>query len=129
MIKDIMRLISLRETKAFITSEENKLTRPMEKDYGKIQSFYEIFCKYHDKTNSESKRMFLFCIQYLFSPSALAGAKMQKGLRVAISDAIGDSKTLISHNCENLLFMYKNYERFRVGVKAILMELGYNVNL
>ena len=65
---------------------------------------------------------------YLFSPSSLAGGKMTAGLREQMSRVLGvQSKSTISDNCTDVVFLYQNYGDFSVELEYFEIEFVYRI--
>lgn len=116
----IIRIKKIRIEKSELSDEENKLTTPSITDKSLIPEIYNVFRELLDERgcapNIESviqRKKFIFIILYLFSPSTLAGGKMASGLRDYLADILGIySKSTISDNCSDIVFLYQNYADF-----------------
>lgn len=116
----IIRIKKIRIEKSELSDEENKLTTPSITDKSLIPEIYNVFRELLDERgcdpNIESviqRKKFIFIILYLFSPSTLAGGKMASGLRDDLADILGIySKSTISDNCADIVFLYHNYADF-----------------
>ena len=70
------------------------------------------------------RKKFIFIILYLFSPSSLAGGKMTAGLREEMSKVLGiQSKSTISDNCADVVFLYQNYGDFSGDIEYLYTEI------
>ena len=70
------------------------------------------------------RKKFIFIILYLFSPSSLAGGKMTAGLREEMSRVLGiQSKSTISDNCADVVFLYQNYGDFSGDIEYLYIEI------
>ena len=107
------------------------LTAPILKDKSLIHEIYKIFIELLNERgcppNIDSvtqRKKFIFIILYLFSPSSLAGGKMTAGLREEMSRVLGiQSKSTISDNCADVVFLYQNYGDFSEDIEHIYTEI------
>ena len=127
----IIRLKKIRIEKSELSEEENILTAPLLSNKSLIGDIYEIFVEvlnergYPPNTDSVTQRKkFIFIILYLFSPSSLAGGKMTAGLREEMSRVLGiQSKSTISDNCADVVFLYQNYGDFSGDIEYLYTEI------
>ena len=113
----IIRLKKIRIEKSELSEEENILTSPILKDKSLIHEIYKIFVV-------TQRKKFIFIILYLFSPSSLAGGKMTAGLREEMSRVLGvQSKSTISDNCTDVVFLYQNYGDFSGDIEYLYTEI------
>lgn len=133
MEKTINRLIEIRNIKSELSKEENLLLVPTLEDISKIDDIYDVFKGYVEDNNQEfdttRRQQFLFVVVFLYSVGTLAGGKMKVGLRDKISEVTGCGKTLISHNCINLLFQYTHYKEFKDGVDELMRRVSERISL
>ena len=89
-LKKIMERIKwIRETKAILSKEEISLSIPLMQDLSQVGNIYDKFMSYHAGRNSTMvRKQFIFVILYLYSPSALGGSKMRRGLREKIAKVL-----------------------------------------
>ena len=120
----IIRLKKIRIEKSELSEEENALTAPVLKDKSLIHEIYKIFVELLNERgcppNIDSvtqRKKFIFIILYLFSPSSLAGGKMTAGLREEMS------KSTISDNCADVVFLYQNYGDFSGDIEYLYTEI------
>ena len=122
----IIRLKKIRIEKSELSEEENILTSPVLKDKSLIHEIYKIFVELLNKRgcppNIDSvtqRKKFI-----LFSPSSLAGGKMTAGLREEMSRVLGiQSKSTISDNCADVVFLYQNYGDFSGDIEYLYTEI------
>lgn len=127
----IMELKAIREQKSRLSEREQELSSPVLTDLSLIPEIYgwfkEILAGMDCPPNPESvtqRKKFLFIVLFLFSPSTLAGGKMAPGLRDWISDALGVcSKSTISDNCSDVVFLYQNYSGFRKDIEYLYRQI------
>lgn len=123
----IINLKNVRVEKSALSERELVLSKPLMTDRSLIK---EIYTKFVEVLNERcmppvsgsvlQRKKFIFIILYLYSPSALAGGKMQKGLRDDISNALGiNSVSTISDNCSDVVFLYQNYSDFSKDIDDI----------
>ena len=123
MIAEIEELKCIRKEKSALEEKERRLARPVLFDQSKIPYIYDIFRTRHNSNTVMERKVFLFVVIYLYTPSTLAGGKMKCGIRNIISQLIGCKQTLVSHSCENLLFYYKLYPSFKNDVDTLYNEV------
>lgn len=123
----ISRVREIRTEKSKLSSEEGELTRPVLDDLGLIDDIYECYQAYLADNNipltSGERRKFILVVLFLYSAGALAGGKMRLGIRDKIAEVTGCTRSLISHNCENLMFHYEHYKDFKEGVDDIMRRV------
>ena len=128
--KKIERIKEIRQIKSKLSEEEHLLSTPELNPNEMLGEFYKKFQLIASKVSNESvsnvnsRKKFLFIVLYIFSPSVLAGGKMPRGLRDEISNVLGlHSKSTISDNCSDILFLYQNYAKFKNEVNEIYRKL------
>lgn len=127
----IIRLKKIRIEKSELSEEENALTAPILKDKSLIHETYKIFIELLNERgcppNIDSvtqRKKFIFIILYLFSPSSLVGGKMTAGLREEMSRVLEvQSKSTISDNCADVVFLYQNYGDFSGDIEYLYTEI------
>ncbi len=127
----IIRLRKIRIEKSELSEEENALTLPMLSDKTLIREVYKTFVEILNERgcppNIDSvtqRKKFIFIILYLFSPSSLAGGKMAAGLREEMSKVLDiQSKSTISDNCADVVFLYQNYGNFSRDIEYLYTEI------
>lgn len=127
----IIRIKRIRMEKSKLSNEENELISPAIKDRKMIRDIYSIFSELLEERNCPpniesviQRKKFIFIILYLFSPSTLAGGKMLSGLREELSEVLGvSSKSTISDNCSDIVFLYQNYEDFSKDIEYLYVKI------
>lgn len=126
----IIRLRNIQIEKSKLSEEEKRLIAPILSEKNLIPVIYDHFIEIMKKKNPSERissviqrKKFIFIIMFLFSPSTLVGGKMSAGIRDEISKVTGCSKTLISHNCQDIAFIYNVYSDFRKDVEYIYNEI------
>ena len=127
----IIRIKKIRIEKSELSDEENKLTTPPLTDRNLIPEIYNAFRELLEERdcapNIESviqRKKFIFIILYLFSPSTLAGGKMTPGLRDDLAEVLGvHSKSTISDNCADVVFLYQNYADFSDDITCLYIRI------
>ena len=118
------RIKSIRETKARLSKEEDLLSEPLMDDLWMVGNIYDLFLSYHRSRKSKMvQKQFIFIILYLYSPSALGGSKMRRGLRERIAAVLGCTCSNVSHDYRNISFYYVTYRSFRNEVNTILHSM------
>lgn len=131
MFSEISELKSVREQKCRCSARERELTTPQLTDLELIPVIYGWFREILSHRSPASswgsvaqRKKFIFIILYLYSPGTLVGVKMVNGLRDKISEVVNiNSRSTISDNCVNALFMYQNYKSFRSDIENIYAEI------
>ena len=126
-----MELKSIREQKSRLSEREQELSSPVLTDLSLIPEIYgwfkDILAGMDCPPNPESvtqRKKFLFIVLFLFAPSVLAGGKMPPGLRDVLSDSLGVySKSTISDNCSDVVFLYQNYSGFRKDIEYLYNQI------
>lgn len=127
----IIRLKKIRIEKSELSEEENEISTPILSDKSLIYEIYKIFAEILSERdcppcieNVTQRKKFIFIILYLFSPSTLAGGKMATGLREEMSLVLGiRSKSTISDNCADVVFLYQNYDDFCGDIEYLYTEI------
>ena len=129
-LKDIMKRVKwVKDTKNVLFKEELRLSVPLLHDLSLVGNIYDLFISYHKgKTFRNVRKQFIFVVLYFFSPSALGGMKMRRGLRDKIADVLQCTASNVSHDYGNVGFFYTRYKNFRNEVNAtierMLVDLG-----
>lgn len=134
MVKEfssIVELKSIREQKSRLSERENELAQPMLTDLSMIPRIYEWFkdilpardCPPRLESVTQRKK-FLFIILFLYSPSTLAGGRLQNGVRAALREVFPEvAPCVISNNISDITFIYQHYKDFRSDVEEIYEEI------
>lgn len=125
--KRIERIAEIRREKESLTREGMALAAPILNDVGLVRETYRIFTGILDGRGPApdsgrvlTRKKFIFIVLYLFSPDALAGGKIKAGLREEMSRVLGiQSKTVISNNLDDIMFLYRNYKDFREDIEYL----------
>lgn len=123
----IRELKYIKEQKVKLLAKESELSTPLINDLDMIPVLYEWFkesCVQPDNPgrnqSAHLRKQFIFIVLYLYAPGVLAGGRIPNGLRNKIAMAIHlKDRTFISHNIENIVFMYHNYRDFREEIRKI----------
>lgn len=134
MVKDfstISELKTIREQKSRLSERESELSSPILSDLELISELYKWFADILSNMDLPpclesvtQRKKFLFIILFLYSPSTLAGGKMLCGLRDKLCEVTNiTSKSTISDNCADVVFMYQNYNNFRKDIDYLYTEI------
>lgn len=131
MFTKIEEIKSVRLKKTELANKEAMLSSPLLTDLALINHLYIWFIKACTKRNCPTRlgsvtqrKKFLFIILYLYSPATLAGGKMTVGLRDKLADVLDlHSRTAISDNCADIVFLYNRYKDFKEDVAIIYSQL------
>lgn len=133
MVKEfsaVAELKSIREQKSRLSEREQELAKPLLSDLALVPVIYEWFkeilanqdfCPRIDSPHQRKK--FIFIILFLFSPSTLAGGRVPNKIREELSKVVCCYPSYISHNIENVLFMFQQYKDFRQEIDYLYTEI------
>lgn len=142
MIRKIEEIQEIRVQRSELERKETSLSAPLLIDFKLIGQLYTWFKEGLAERNCPSsvdsvlqRKKFLFIILYFYSPGTLAGGKMMKGLRDKLADVLEiHSRTTISDNCADVVFLYNRYKYFNNEVNDLfyfladkLAERGINI--
>jgi hypothetical protein len=116
----IERLESIKESQRALSREEFNLSKATYNDYSQISTIYDTFPEGRTHSAFLKRKKFLFVVLLLYSPAALAGGRMRRGLREVIAVTVGCSCSNVSHDYQNVWFYYTSYKKFREDVKDAL---------
>lgn len=130
---DFQKLIDLKKTRediANLKEYERTLSAPLSPNTDIVKRAYEIFtdilsdriCAPNIESVTQRKK-FLFIILYIFAPGVLIGDVMPKGFRRMLSEILNVHKTVISDNCNDIVFLYQNYKSFSDDVEDLYNEI------
>lgn len=116
----IIRLKKIRIEKSELSEEENCISTPILSDKSLIHEIYKIFSAVLSERDCppridsvNQRKKFIFIVLYLFSPSKLAGGKIIHGIREEMQKVLNiHSNSTISDNCDDVVFLYQNYDDF-----------------
>jgi len=131
MIQKIEEIQAIRIQKSELEKKETILSVPLLSDFTLIDSLYDWFKEGLAERNCPprsdcvtQRKKFLFIILYLYSPATLAGGKMLKGLRDKLARVLDiHSRTTISDNCADVVFLYNRYRYFKNEVNDLFCFL------
>lgn len=105
----------IKHRQSMLSKEENELSTPTLTNLNQVGNLYDMFCAFEDDEGELTlrRKKFMFVMLYLFSPTALAGSKMKRGLREKIASVLGCTCSNISHDYKNASFYYLTYKEFR----------------
>lgn len=131
MFSEISELKSIRDQKRRLSEREAELSTPLLKDLSLITKVYEWFneisenrdCSPRKESVAQRKKL-IFIVLAIYSPSTLAGGKMNDGIRIKIAELFnGCSPSNISHNLSDVTFQYQNYKDFRRDIDYLYSEI------
>lgn len=126
------QLVTLRHEKAALSREsakllirEAELAEPILTDLSLLGNIYDLFMSYHKikKIGCLQRKQFVFIILFLYSPSALTGKKMLRGLRDRLCEVLGCTRTNISHDYVKVCQFYNTYNEFRNSTTDYLQRI------
>jgi len=128
----INELAQLRKEKDDIMVRESELSAPLLTDFELIPKLYEYYKEIQsNRLNSAEpgsrryNRVFIFIIIYLYSPAALAGGKVTRGVRDVIAGVLGfKSPTAISNISADMMLQFNNYKDFRKEVEVVFRRIS-----
>ena len=116
------RLKRLYGEERIIGVQKRLLTEPRLRDVGSVRGIYSYITEEGRRplTGTRERESFVYVMAYLFSPEALLGRKMRKGVRKALSRCLGvRSESLISKCLAQAVSDYGNYSDFRTQTDAM----------
>ena len=125
----IVEIRRVREEIEELSEYESQLSSPMGIDGDSIDRLYEIFCSIVARRNQDIgqvmlRKQFIFIALYIYAPGVLAGDNLPRGLRGRLSSVLKiESRSTISNNCADLIFLYQNYKSFQDNVSEIFIEI------
>lgn len=131
MFSEISELKSIRDQKSRLSEREAELSTPLLKDLSLIPKVYEWFNELSEsrdcaprKGSVAQRKKLIFIVLAIYSPSTLAGGKMNDGIRTKIAELFnGCSPSNISHNLSDVTFQYQNYKDFRRDIDYLYSEI------
>lgn len=115
----LKELDEARQMRQIWQERECFLSKPIINDLGVIDELWAL-------TNNggvRSRKAFVFVVLYFFSPSKLSGGKIIRPVMRKLSSVTGCTKSVLSHNCEDLVIQYSLYRDFRENVSSIIDAL------
>lgn len=130
MFSEISELKSIREQKSRLSEREAELSVPVLTDLSLIPIIYEWFNEIQEGRDCAPRRdsvhlrkKFIFIILDMYSPSTLAGGRVSSKIREVLSSTVYCNPSYISHNIENVLFLFQQYKEFRRDIEYIYTEI------
>lgn len=119
-IFSIMELMRIREQKSKLSDRETELVQARINDYSLIPRVKDLYFRFLSDTGRKyNRKILLFVLLFLFSPSVLAGGRLSKGFRRELSKIFPDIRPcVISNDISDLFFQYQHYKDFREEAKA-----------
>ena len=96
------------------------LSKPVITDFSIIDELWKVTAK---GKGVRQRKAFVFVVLFFFSPSKLSGGKIIRPVMRRLSAVTGCTKSVLSHNCEDLVIQYSLYKDFRNSVRVIVDEL------
>lgn len=123
------RMRDLSRQMSELNEQMKQLAEPTLSDYDLLPYIWSEFVAFsehhgHNPMAVYERQKFLYASMLLYNPRALLGERMIDGLRVALSDAIGVSGTVISNNIRDVRFFYENYGEFSTEVDYFCAEIS-----
>lgn len=120
----IERIQRIRNIKAILSKEEQEISTPLIGDLEKVDEFYDFFVSFYKGRKAfMARKQFIFITLYFFSPNALGGSKMRRGLREKLAKILNCTCSNISHEYKFVSFYYNTYNRFRHEVNEAIDKL------
>lgn len=124
-------LKALREKNIKLKKEELELATPILMNREHIPRIYGWYCELIDMhiKSKERKELifekaFLYVILRFYSPIAIVGGSMKRGLRDILAPLLGmKAPTGVSNHCSELFFWYEKYGEFQKEVDYFLKEI------
>lgn len=130
-IGKVAALKTLRNKMQELADIMNELGEPILSDFSLLPKIYDAYKRVFERRGCpedammvRNRKKFLMVVLYLYSPTALAGDWMKRGLRKKVSELFKlTTSTPISDNCAGLIVQYNAYADFRKDVDLILQEI------
>ena len=125
----LVRISRLKKQVREAVGEIKGLTNPILTDYNQIPYIYDQ-CKtiLNGEAKIDVRRVFIFCVIYLYCPDRLFGGKAPKRIRAACCQATGVKGVAISLDCSAVLYLYQQ-EYFNNLVGRVMDVLQESLNL
>ncbi len=131
MFDKILEIKKIRAQKSDLSERETELSKPILSDIDTIPEVYRWFLELIEISNCPSRpessalrKKFIFIVLLIYAPAVLAGGRMPLGLREKIGSVFNlKDHTFISHNIENVVFLYQNYKSFRREIDYLYTEI------
>ena len=104
-----------------LKEQGRKLSKPRLTNMEELKKLYTRFAEIiadlpfqHRPDKRTQRKLFLFIVLYLCAPSALAGKKLDKGMRTILMEIMGFSSCrAVTYHCEDLGLWYTTYPEFK----------------
>lgn len=116
----IKELADARQMKMMWQERENFLSRPLVDDLSIIDELWRGMGDY----SIRKRKAFIFVVLYFFSPQKLVGGKMSRGVMRRLVAVTSCTKSVLSHNCEDVVMQYRLYKDFRAMVDELAKALA-----
>lgn len=131
IIEKLNEIKEIHQQQKTLAEKEKEVTQPILTDLEHIPILYKWFRSILKNMNFPpcieavtQRKKFLFIILYLYSPSALNGKLMLRGLREQLARTLRlSSVSTISDNCTDLIIFYSNFKEYRDEIDAIYKEI------
>ena len=135
MVKEfsaISELKYIREQKSRLSEREQELTKPILLDLSIIPTIFKWYCEIvgncglpERRAGSSFRQKFIFIILFLYSPSALAGGKIARGVRDILAGILGFKAPYRNFLTFTLMsrFNYNNYKDYRADIDYLYTEI------
>lgn len=128
--KKLVDLKKIREDIDNLKEYERKFAAPVISDVTRVKEAYDIFVEILSERDCPpriesvtQRKKFIFIALYIFCPGVLIGDKMPKGFRRLLSETLNIPGTLVSNNCDDIVFLYQNYRDFNTDVETLYSEI------
>ena len=112
----IKELSEARQMKLMWQERETFLSRPLVTDLSIIEDLW----KEIDKSSVRKRKAYIFVVLYFFSPQKLVGGKISRGVMRELVSVTKYTKSVLSHNCEDMVMQYRLYKDFQIMVDEML---------
>lgn len=125
----VSELIEIRRKKFELAQREAEISVPRLTDLDLIPEIYQLFTRLcpqeqERRRSVRSRKQFIFIILMFYSPAALAGDRMVDGLRNKLAEVVKiTSRSAISNNNTDLVFLYETYKDFRYETDCLYREV------
>lgn len=116
----IQSLKGLRDIKEQAERQERMITSYASSDLKHAYKVRQVWenCKGLLQTPSDRRRV-MFVMLYRFSPCVLAGGRIPRKVREALSVILGCHPSVLSKDSRKLMFLYQHYQDFKDDVDML----------
>lgn len=124
MFENLDIIKDLERQRLEITKIETQMCEPLLSDVSHIPLIWDEVKKQNLKNKIEERQIFIMLVLLFYSPKKLVvGSKIRKRVMAALCKATGCKQSLLSHNSENLIFIYQRYNSFHEKFEKLTKDV------